>query len=70
MTDIDREIGRHDADIDNLKTNVQAIRKDLDEIKELLAQTRGGWRVLLAVGMSAGTVGAAFAKLFTWKFGT
>lgn len=69
MTDIAREIGRHDADIDNLKTNVQAIRKDLDEIKELLAQTRGGWRVLLAVGMSAGTVGAALAKLFTWKFG-
>lgn len=70
MTDIAREIGRHDADIDNLKTNVQAIRKDLDEIKELLEQTRGGWRVLLAIGMSAGTVGATLAKLFTWKFGT
>lgn len=70
VTDIARDIGRHDADIENLKSNVQAIRADLDEIKELLAQTRGGWRVLLAVGITASSMGAALVKLFTWKFGT
>lgn len=69
MTDIARDIGRHDADIDNLKANVDAIRRDLDEIKRLLEQTRGGWRVLMGVGATAGALGAALAKMVSWKIG-
>ena len=69
MSDVDREIGRHDADIENLKTEMKAVREDLDDIKKILEQTRGGWKVLLAVAATAGTVGAALSKLIGFKVG-
>lgn len=69
MSEIERDLGRHDADIETLKSNVQAIRVDLDEIKEILQQTRGGWKVLLGVASTAGVVGAALGKLLTFKVG-
>jgi hypothetical protein len=70
MSELERDIGRHDADIDNLKKNVEAIRTDLDDIKAILEQTRGGWRVLLSVATVAGAAGAGLAKFFSFKVGT
>jgi hypothetical protein len=69
VSELERDIGRHDADIENLKSNVQAIKVDLDEIKAILQQTRGGWRVLLGVATAAGAAGAGLAKFFTFKVG-
>lgn len=67
MTDLQRDIGRHDEAIDNLKTEVHAIREDLAEIKQILSGVRGGWRTLLAVGSLAATIGAGISKLTEWR---
>lgn len=60
--DLERYVGRHDEAIETLKDDVRAIRKDLDEIKLLLSETKGSVRVLIAVGSIGGAVGAAVMK--------
>lgn len=37
MTDLQRDIGRHDEAIETLKTEVHAMRQDLADIKRILA---------------------------------
>lgn len=53
-----------------LKTELDYLRKDLDEIKgdmkavrETLTQAKGGWKTLMLVAGIASTVGATLAKL-------
>jgi hypothetical protein len=60
----DRDIGRHEEAIDNLKTEVQALRSDIAEIKTILATAKGGWRTLMAIGSLAGVIGAGIMKIF------
>ncbi len=62
---VDRDIGRHDAQIEALQAEVVLIRKDLDEIKRLLERTKGGWQALTIVAGIAGAIGAAVMKLVT-----
>lgn len=54
--------GRHSEAIDNLKSEVSAMREDLAEIKSILAQARGGWKTLLAVGSISSAVTVGFVK--------
>lgn len=58
----ERDLGRHEEAIDNLKTEVHALRTDIAEIKTILATAKGGWKVMLAVGGAAGAVGAGVMK--------
>lgn len=66
---IERDIGRHDEAIDTLKDEVAALRKDIAEIKEILASAKGSWKTLVAVGGVAGAIGAALFKLVTFLKG-
>jgi hypothetical protein len=59
----DRDIGRHDEAIDNLKGEVHALRRDIAEIKSILATAKGGWKTLMILGSIAGAVGAAIVKM-------
>lgn len=65
MPDIEvhRDLGRHDAEIDHLKAEVHAMRMDLSEIKSMLSEAKGGWRVLMAVSGFAATVASAVTWL-------
>lgn len=54
--EVQRDIGRHDAQIEGLKEQIRQIHTDnkamaqqLEEIKEILAGARGGWKTLMAV---------------------
>ncbi len=62
---VERDLGKHDAQIDTLQKEVMLIRRDLDDIKKLLERTRGGWQALTIVAGIAGSVGAFVMKLFT-----
>lgn len=66
---VERDLGKHDAQIDTLQKEVMLIRKDLDDIKKLLERTRGGWQALTIVAGIAGSVGAFVMKLFTLGLG-
>jgi hypothetical protein len=61
-TEVHRDLGRHDAEIDNLKNEVHAMREDLSEIKKMLSEAQGGWKVMMAV---SGLI-AAVASGLTW----
>lgn len=64
MTEYLRDIGAHDEAIETLKREVSAMRRDLNDIKVLMSETKGGLRVLLAVGSVGGAIGAGIMKFF------
>lgn len=55
-----------DHRFDRIEAAAEATRRDVAEIKEMLAQGKGGWRVIAAAagifGMVAGWIGPTLAK--------
>jgi hypothetical protein len=62
----DRELGILSAKMAAVESDVAEMRKDVrdmrDTMKDALAQTRGGWRVVMAVGAIFTAIGAGLAK--------
>jgi prefoldin subunit 5 len=68
-----RELATHASDIAHLQSDMDKMAADIDEIKKMLtsintmlAEAKGGWRVLLAVGGFAGFVGAGLMQVVHW----
>lgn len=61
-----RDIGRHDAQIETLQADMALVKNDVHEIKMMLAEAKGGWRTLMAVGGFAAFIGAMLAKVADW----
>jgi hypothetical protein len=66
---IERELGAHDAEIAHLNKKVDQIDKQMSEVLAILHEAKGGWRMLIAVGGIAGTVGASLMALVVKLFG-
>jgi hypothetical protein len=66
-----RDIGRMEADIDNLKITVATMSEDVKAIRKMLDEARGGTKILLwSVGAVSGGIGAGIVKLIaTFKGG-
>ena len=62
-TGIHHDLGRHDAQIEQLKEDMHAMKRDVHEIKMILSEARGGWKTLMMVGGIAAAVGAGVSKL-------
>ena len=58
MQDVARDMGKHEAQIEHLEKEVSALRNDVREIREILDQANGGWRVIMWVAGASGTAGA------------
>lgn len=81
MTDpaLQRDIGRMEAEIKNLNitvgaltTSVAALTSETRQIKETMAEARGGWRTLVWLAGASGALGSALtyvANLFMSKPG-
>ena len=61
-----RDIGRHDAQIETLQADMAEMKKDVHGIKLMLAQAKGGWKTLMAVGGFAAVMGSIFTKFVEW----
>ncbi len=62
MTDHDKVIGRLEAHVDDLRTEVRAMRDDISELKSLVEQARGAkW----LIGLTAGLLSFASALVAT-----
>lgn len=61
MQDLSRDMGKHGAQIENLEREVNALRADIREIREILDQANGGWRVLMWVAGASSASGAVIS---------
>lgn len=66
MMEMARDIGRHDAQIETLQADMAEMKKDVHEIKLMLAEAKGGWKTLMAVGGFAAVMGSIFTKFVEW----
>lgn len=74
MTDYHgQELGRLSAEVEGLRRDenrlvegLSSIEKRLGHIEKTLDEAKGGWRMLLAVGSIAGTVGAGLSSAYHW----
>lgn len=55
-------LGQHEAEIARLREEMAQMREDVHAIKLMLAEAKGGWRVIMLVAGASGAVGAALAK--------
>jgi prefoldin subunit 5 len=68
-----RELATHASDIAHLQSDMDKMAADIDEIKRMLtsinttlAEAKGGWKMLLAVGGVAGAIGAGIMQVLHW----
>ena len=66
MDQFQRDIGRHDAEIDALQSDMKELKHDVKKILSTLSEARGGWKTLLLVAGIAGTMGALATKIATF----
>jgi chromosome condensin MukBEF ATPase and DNA-binding subunit MukB len=60
MTDVEREVGRLEARMETVETELQAIRIDVREIRDALVSAKGGWLLLTIAISLAASAGALF----------
>jgi len=68
MMEMARDIGRHDAQIETLQSDMAQVKNDVHEIKMILAQAQGSWKTLLVVGSVAAFAGSIVTKFLDWLF--
>lgn len=62
MSDIDpREYGRLEARVDHLEGMVRDMSEDIRAMRDILEQSKGGWRVMVFLGSAAATAGGLVA---------
>ena len=62
MTDVEREVGRLEARMETVESELQAIRTDVREIRDALVKARGGWVALTAALTLAASAGALLSS--------
>jgi hypothetical protein len=68
MDIVSREVGKHDAQIESLQEDMRSLKSDVAEIKEILNQTKGGWKALAILGGISATIGGVVAKVVGWYY--
>jgi hypothetical protein len=64
-----RDFGRLEAEVLSLQKQVSAMAVDMAAVRSLLDQTKGGWRVIIAVsGMTSVATMLAIKFLPFWPF--
>ena len=66
MNDVSRDLGKHDAEITQLKNDMVAVKSDVHKILLLLSEAKGGYRALIMVASISSAVGAITVKFLAW----
>ena len=71
--EIHRDLGKHDAQIEALKLQVNRMYDDMQQmmgqlttIQQTLSEAKGGWKTLMWVGGLSAVLGGVVAKVITW----
>ena len=60
--DVQRDLGRMEAQITTLISQVGVLNRKVDALDKTLSQATGGWRMLLLIGGVTGTLGGLIGK--------
>jgi putative NADH-flavin reductase len=74
--EIQRDLGKHDAQIDALERELREIKNDqrrifekLDCISQTLSEAKGGWKLFMIVGGASAAFGAFLVKISAMWWG-
>lgn len=65
----ERDIGRHEAEIEQLQRDMTEIKADVKAIIATMEQAKGGWRAIALVAGMAGLLGALTTKFIYYLIG-
>jgi len=72
-TEIHRDLGKHDAQIESLNQQVNRMHDDMQQmmsqlasIQQTLSEAKGGWKTLMWVGGLSAALGGVLVKVMTW----
>lgn len=68
MIAIDRDVGKLEARMENVESELQAIRADVREIRDALVKVRGGWMLLTAAITLSSAMGAMMSHFLPMMF--
>lgn len=60
--EVHRDLGAHEAKIEQLQRDVEAIRTDLHKVVVAFEQARGGWKTIAILAGISATVGGVISK--------
>jgi chromosome condensin MukBEF ATPase and DNA-binding subunit MukB len=60
---LERELGRLEAQMANMETDIQLLQRDVREIRDALVGYKGGWRVLTLIVAASASLGAMISKM-------
>lgn len=63
---IERDIGRLSAEVEALQKQVEAQGVMIREMRDVIVQTRGSWKVLVAVAGLAATISGLVVSAAQW----
>lgn len=71
--EIHRDLGKHDAQIEALNSQVNRMYCDMQQmmdqlttIQQTLSEAKGGWKTLMWVGGLSAALGGIVVKVMTW----
>lgn len=74
--EVQRDLGKHDAQIEALERDIMLMRKDLikvfeklDQINTTLATAKGGWKTMMWVAGGSAAVGGLLVKIAAFLLG-
>lgn len=66
MTTTEQQIGALQAEMEHVQDDVAEIKRDVREMRDILLQARGGWRMMLTVGTICAVAGGLATKILGW----
>lgn len=67
--ELQRDVGRHDAQIEGLERRMKTLEEKVDEMLAILNQAKGSWKTLVAVGGFAAAIGGFVGWLLHFFIG-
>ena len=61
--DIERAIGRLEACVSGLKSDLDEVKTDVKAMRSTVDQAKGGWKVGVALATAGGALGAVLTKV-------
>lgn len=64
--ELHQQVGRHDAQIVSLQTDMTEVKSDVKQILAFMNQAQGSWKTLVAIGGLAAAVGGVVGWIISY----